>query len=58
MNMAGLLMMAISYTVVILLSVYCCYRVLTTPGTSETEHSMLDIDTHDADPSGSGTRLR
>jgi hypothetical protein len=50
MNPAGIAMMTVSYAVVIGLSIYCCYRVLTTPGTSETEHAMLDIDTRDADP--------
>lgn len=55
MSPAGIFMMVLSYGVVLTLAVYCFYRVMTTPGTSETEHSVLDIDTQDDDPSGSGT---
>lgn len=56
MSLAGIIMMVFSYSVVLMLALYCCFRVLTTPGTSETEHAVLEIDTQDADPSGSGTR--
>ena len=56
MSWAGMTMMVLSYGVVLSLTLYCFYRVLITPGTPETEHSPLDINTHDEDPKGSGTR--
>ena len=54
-NAWGILMMVLSYSVVITLTIFCFYKVFVTPGTSETEHSVLDIDTKDLDPPGSGT---
>ena len=57
MSLAGMVMMVLSYGVVFGLAVFCIHRLLTTPGTSESEHSVLEIDTQDEDPTGSGTRL-
>ncbi|QDU60940.1 hypothetical protein Pan216_17930 [Planctomycetes bacterium Pan216] len=50
MSTLGILMMGLSYSVVFSLTIYCFYRVLTTPDASEHEHSPLEIDTRDADP--------
>lgn len=46
----GVLMMVLSNGLVIGLMLYCLYRVLRTPGTSEHEHAPLEIDTLDRDP--------
>lgn len=47
MNAAGIFMMVLSYTVVLALTAFCVFRVLTTPGIEDREHAPLDIDTHD-----------
>jgi hypothetical protein len=51
MNWAGQLIMVVSYGFVGALTVFCFYRVLTTPGATEHEHAPLEIDTRDTDPS-------
>lgn len=50
MNAVGMVMMICSNALVVLLIVFCFYRVLTTPGAERHEHAPLDIDTRDADP--------
>lgn len=49
MTTVGLLMMILSYSFVLLLTIYCFYRVFHTPGVEKHEHSLLEIDTHDED---------
>lgn len=48
-------MMTLSCGFVLVLTVFCFYKVLTTPGSEKHEHAPLEIDTGDADPSGGGT---
>lgn len=52
MNTTGMVMMIASNAFVVLLTAFCFYRVLTTPGAEKHEHAPLDIDTRDADPPG------
>ena len=47
MNAAGIFMMLLSYTVVLALTAFCFFRVLTTPGIEDREHAPLEIDTRD-----------
>ena len=49
MTTVGIFMMLLSNSVVLMLMVYCFYRVLKTPGTEKHEHAMLEIDTGDTD---------
>ena len=49
MTSVGFFMMLLSNAVVLLLTAYCFYRVLKTPGVEKHEHAMLEIDTHDTD---------
>lgn len=49
MTEVGLFMMIFSNAVVVLLTVFCFYRVFSTPGTEKHEHAMLEIDTRDTD---------
>jgi hypothetical protein len=50
MTSFGILMMIASNTLVIVLMVYCFYRVFTAPKAARHEHSPLEIDTRDSDP--------
>ncbi|MGR9087050.1 MAG: hypothetical protein ACU841_08255 [Gammaproteobacteria bacterium] len=50
MTAAGLFMMIFSNSVVLLLMIYCFYRVICTPEAENHEHALLDIDTRDTDP--------
>ena len=52
MTTIGLWMMIFSNSVVIMLTIYCFYRVLRTPGVEKHEHAMLEIDTRDEDVPG------
>jgi len=49
MTPAGWILMLTSCGAVLSLMVFCYYRVLTTPRTTEHIHAPLEIDTHDAD---------
>jgi hypothetical protein len=49
MTAAGWFLMLSSCGVVVIVVVYCYYRVLTTPATTEHIHAPLEIDTHDTD---------
>lgn len=49
MTTVGFFMMIVSNSVVLLLTVYCFYRVLHAPGAEKHEHAMLEIDTRDAE---------
>lgn len=49
MTAGGWVFMLFSITAVVLLVVFCFYRVLSKPSTTEHMHSPIDIDTHDAD---------
>ncbi len=49
MTPTGWAFMLISCGMVTCLAVFCYYRVLRTPSTTERMHAPLDIDTHDAD---------
>ena len=44
-------MMIVSNVAIIVLAVYCFYRVLTTKDAEQTEHAPLDIDTRDREES-------
>ncbi|HSW46780.1 MAG TPA: hypothetical protein VLM89_14560 [Phycisphaerae bacterium] len=49
MTPLGWLFMLCSVTLVLTLVVFCFWRVLNTPKTTEHMHAPLDIDTRDAD---------
>ena len=49
MTPAGWMLMLGSCGVVVILMLYCYYRVLSTPQTSENIHAPIEIDTQDAD---------
>jgi hypothetical protein len=49
MTPAGWALMLISCGTVVSLMLYCYYRVLTTPSSTERIHAPLEIDTHDQD---------
>ena len=49
MILAGWIVMILSVGFVLSLTVFCFYRVLRTPKTTEHMHAPLEIDTHDAD---------
>jgi len=48
MTLGGWLLMLISCGFVLVLTVFCYYRVLWTPKSTEHMHAPLEIDTHDA----------
>lgn len=50
MSFLGVCMMVVSNGIVLVLTVYCFYKVLTTPSIAQQEHGILDIDTRDSDP--------
>ncbi len=47
MTTAGWIIMIASLTMVISLLVFCFYRVLSAPHSTDHMHAPLDIDTHD-----------
>ena len=49
MTWAGWTLMLVSCGFVLGLMVFCYYRVLRTPTTTEHMHAPLEIDTHDVD---------
>jgi len=49
MTTAGWIFMLVSCGCVVILTVFCYYRVLKAPRPSEHMHAPLDIDTHDID---------
>ena len=49
MTLAGWVMMILSVGFVLSLTIFCFYRVLRTPKTTEHMHAPLEIDTHDVD---------
>ncbi len=49
MTPAGWVVMLISCGTVVTLALYCYYRVLATPSSSDHLHAPLEIDTHDQD---------
>jgi hypothetical protein len=49
MTAAGWIFMACSLGFVLSLTVFCFYRVLAKPKTTQHMHAPLDIDTHDQD---------
>ena len=49
MNAGGWIVMILSVGFVLSLTVFCFYRVLHAPKTTEHMHAPLDIDTHDVD---------
>lgn len=49
MTASGWAMMIVSVGFVLCLTVFCFYRVLRTPKSTDHMHAPLDIDTHDAD---------
>ncbi len=49
MNPGGWAMMILSVGFVLCLTVFCFYRVLWTPKSTEHMHAPLDIDTQDTD---------
>lgn len=49
MSPIGFWMMVIANGGLLILVSYCFFRVLTTPGTEETEHAPLEINTRDAE---------
>lgn len=49
MTHAGWILMLSSCGLVVCLMVYCYYRVLSTPSSTEHIHAPLEIDTHDQD---------
>jgi hypothetical protein len=51
MTSVGFFMMLFSNSVVLLLTAFCFYRVLRTPGVEKHEHGMLEIDTRDTNHS-------
>jgi hypothetical protein len=51
MTALGMTILIVSNFLIILLTGYCFYRVMTDPNTEETEHALLEIDTRDLDES-------
>lgn len=49
MTSTGLIMMVASNVIIVLLTLYCFWRVMTSPNAEETEHAPLEIDTRDDD---------
>ena len=49
MTTTGWILMLVSCSFVLTLITFCFWRVLTTPGATEHEHGLLDIDTRDHD---------
>lgn len=49
MTAAGWLFMLLSCGSVLGMTLWCYYRVLTTPKTTEHMHAPIEIDTHDKD---------
>ena len=49
MTLAGWVMMILSVGFVLSLTIFCFYRVLRMPKTTEHMHAPLEIDTHDVD---------
>ena len=49
MTTAGWIVMILSVGSVLSLVIFCFYRVLFTPKTTEHMHAPLEIDTHDTD---------
>ncbi len=44
MTSTGLIMMVASNVIIVLLTLYCFWRVMTSPNAEETEHAPLEID--------------
>jgi ABC-type nickel/cobalt efflux system permease component RcnA len=49
MTSTGLIMMVVSNVIIVLLTLYCFWRVMTSTNVEETEHAPLEIDTRDDD---------
>ena len=49
LNAAGLTLLIVSCSFVLVLLIFCYVRVFRTPEASEDMHGPLDIDTHDTD---------
>jgi len=47
MTLAGWVLMLLSCGFVLILMLFCFWRLLTTPGATEQEHGLFDINTHD-----------
>lgn len=48
MTLTGIVMMVVSNGLVLWLTLFCFYRVMTTPNVAKTQHAPLDIDTGDS----------
>jgi hypothetical protein len=49
LNTFGLILMAVTITFVLLLNIFCFWKILTEPDPGEHHHAPLEIDTGDAD---------